>query len=215
MSETPQQTLARLARDRGVSLSALSRMLGRNVAYLQQYVGRGSPRILPERERRVLADFLAVDEAALGAPPVVAGGDTGMVAVPYLTVAAAAGAGRTVDEERLIRTLALPVAMLREHHVRADLASLIDVAGDSMAPTLLAGDRVLVDRGDRVVPRAGGVFVMRWDGGANDAGLAIKRIRHADAGWRIASDNPAYLDVLRPRDAVTIIGRARLLLRDL
>ena len=68
MSDTPQQALEQAARARGVSLSALSRMLGRTVAYLQQFVGRGSPRRLPERERRLLADFLGLDERVLGAP---------------------------------------------------------------------------------------------------------------------------------------------------
>ncbi|MGJ3627467.1 hypothetical protein AB5I41_11770 [Sphingomonas sp. MMS24-JH45] len=61
MIDTPRQALARLAAAQGVSLSALSRMLGRNVAYLQQYVGRGSPRVLPEAERRQLAQFLGVN----------------------------------------------------------------------------------------------------------------------------------------------------------
>lgn len=64
----PRETLRRAASERGVSLSALSRMIGRNVAYLQQYVGRGSPRLLPERERQLLADFLEISQYDLVDP---------------------------------------------------------------------------------------------------------------------------------------------------
>jgi repressor LexA len=64
----PRTALATLAAARGDSLAALSAMLGRNAAYLQQYVRRGSPRVLGERDRRLLSDYLGVSEATLGAP---------------------------------------------------------------------------------------------------------------------------------------------------
>ena len=85
MIETPRDALARLAQARGTSLSALSRMLGRNVAYLHQYVRRGTPRDLPERERRVLAAFFDVEEKVLGGPP---GDALALLRVPYLALAA-------------------------------------------------------------------------------------------------------------------------------
>ena len=64
----PRDTLASLAREQGSSLAALSRMIGRNSSYLQQYITKGSPRKLEEEDRRTLAQFFGVDEAALGAP---------------------------------------------------------------------------------------------------------------------------------------------------
>lgn len=67
---TPQERLIELAGRDGVSLAALSRLIGRNDAYLQQFVHRGSPRQLPERERRLLADYLGVPEHELGAAEV-------------------------------------------------------------------------------------------------------------------------------------------------
>jgi hypothetical protein len=42
-------------------------MIGRNAAYLNRFVTRGSPRRLPEEERRHLAIVLNVDERELGA----------------------------------------------------------------------------------------------------------------------------------------------------
>ena len=64
---TARDTIVRVAAERGESLSALSRKIGRTDAYLQQYVGRGSPRRLPEEERRMLAIALEIDERRLGA----------------------------------------------------------------------------------------------------------------------------------------------------
>lgn len=52
---------------RGHSLGALSRMIGRNAAYLQQYLERGSPARLDEDDRLRLAMFLDIDERQLGA----------------------------------------------------------------------------------------------------------------------------------------------------
>lgn len=60
-------TLVDLAADRGESLSALSRLIGRNVAYLQQFVHRGTPERLGEADRLVLAQHFQVDERRLGA----------------------------------------------------------------------------------------------------------------------------------------------------
>ena len=63
----PRQIIRERAAERGLSFSALSIMAGRNVAYVQQYVERGSPRKLPEDERRLIAMALDVDETLLGA----------------------------------------------------------------------------------------------------------------------------------------------------
>ena len=59
--------LVGLAADRGDSLSALSRLIGRNVAYLHQFVHRGTPERLDEADRLVLAQHFQVDERLLGA----------------------------------------------------------------------------------------------------------------------------------------------------
>jgi hypothetical protein len=59
--------LDRLAKSRGSSLAALSRMIGRNPAYLQQFVQRGTPRRLDEDDRLTLAQFFGVNEREFGA----------------------------------------------------------------------------------------------------------------------------------------------------
>ncbi|SEK95637.1 Phage repressor protein C, contains Cro/C1-type HTH and peptisase s24 domains [Sphingomonas palmae] len=188
-------------------MSALSRMLGRNIAYLQQYVRRGTPRVLPERDRRVLAAFFDVEEALLGGPvpdaPV-------LVRVPYLGLAASAGPGADAGEERVVRYEAFAPETLRAAGIAAADASIIDVRGESMAPHIRDGDRVLVDRAARTVSRAGDLFVIRVD----DL-LAIKRVRRDGGVLVIASDNPLFATIERAVGEVVVIGRARLLLRNL
>ncbi|HWU03747.1 MAG TPA: transcriptional regulator, partial [Novosphingobium sp.] len=61
----PRTNLLRLATERGVSLSALSSLIGRNSSYLQQFVRKGSPRKLEEADRATLASFLGVSESLL------------------------------------------------------------------------------------------------------------------------------------------------------
>ncbi len=58
--------LIALVAERDVSLAAASRAIGRNHSYLQQFIKRGTPRRLPEETRHALANFLEVDERALG-----------------------------------------------------------------------------------------------------------------------------------------------------
>lgn len=202
MAETPQQALTRAAAERGVALSALSRMIGRNQAYLSQFVLRGSPRKLPERERRLLADFLALDEAVLGAAP-----REEDVAVPWLAVRAAAGHGR-VAEERLLRAEPVPRALLRAAGIAPAAASLITVAGESMAPTLRDGDRLLVDTADRRPAAGGAIYVIR-----RDEELAVKRLVPEGATIAVHSDHPDWPTLRVAASALVVIGRARLLTR--
>ena len=193
----PRAALAALIARSGASYAALSRLLGRNPAYLQQFVTRGSPRRLAEQDRRLLAAYFGVSEIELGADSAAG---SPLVRVPRLDVAASAGSGALVDAEPRLGTLGLDPALLARLSARPRDLSLIRAAGDSMAPTLLDGDELLVDRGDRRVRPTGAVFVVRHD----DA-LLVKRVSRIDGGFRVASDNPAYPDLRLA--AVEVIGR--------
>ena len=46
--------------EKGVNMSALSVALGRNRAYIQQYLKRGTPRVLPEDARERVAEILQI-----------------------------------------------------------------------------------------------------------------------------------------------------------
>jgi len=63
----PRSVVRERVEARGISLAALSRMIGRNEAFVQQWLERGTPRKLAEDDRLRLAMALDIDEVALGA----------------------------------------------------------------------------------------------------------------------------------------------------
>jgi hypothetical protein len=63
----PRERIEQIADQRGESLAALSGMIGRNPAYLHQFVRYGTPRRLDEDARLALAKHFDVDERELGA----------------------------------------------------------------------------------------------------------------------------------------------------
>ncbi|MEO5867236.1 MAG: hypothetical protein ABIS14_12755 [Sphingomonas sp.] len=65
--EEPHILINQLSRARGESLAALSRLIGRNAAYLHQFITRRSPTRLGEDERLKLAQHFGIDERRLGA----------------------------------------------------------------------------------------------------------------------------------------------------
>lgn len=195
--DEPRERLVALAVVRGESLAALSAMLGRNVNYLQQWVRRGSPRRLAERDRRVLADFFGVSESVLGGEP----SPRAAWRVPRLDVAASAGAGTLAEGETVLGVDLVPAELARTLGLREGAASLIRVAGDSMAPGLLDGDRLLVDEASRTPDARGGVYVVRVDGV-----LLVKRVRRERGRLVVLSDNPDAPAV--PDGMVEVIGRA-------
>lgn len=67
MSSDPRAVVQREVDAQGTSLHALSCKIGRNPAYLQQWIQRGTPKRLPEKERLHLAMALNIDERLLGA----------------------------------------------------------------------------------------------------------------------------------------------------
>ncbi|KQN27638.1 helix-turn-helix transcriptional regulator [Sphingomonas sp. Leaf38] len=192
----PRHALATLAAARGDSLAALSAMLGRNVAYLQQYVRRGSPRILGERDRRLLAAYLGVDEAVLGAPPDRVRG----FRIRRLDIAASAGPGAQVDGEIVLGTDTLDPALARQLGLRDGQAAIIRVRGSSMEPGLFDGDHIVVDTADRTPRAKGGLYVIRID----DA-VMVKRVALAGGTLVATSDNAAAGPV--PEGAIVVIGR--------
>ena len=71
MTGDPRQVLERLCAERSENFAGLSRMIGRNDAYIQQYLRKGTPRQLKERERRILARYFQVPESILGDCPTI------------------------------------------------------------------------------------------------------------------------------------------------
>lgn len=191
MRPDPRLVLERLCSEHGEDFAGLSRMLGRNPAYIQQFVRRGVPRRLKEAERRKLAAYFAIPESLLGGP---ADEPEASTLVPVVRAEARASAGPGAipgsestrpyfgfDERWLKALTATPASRL----------SVVRVEGDSMAPTLCSGDDILVDHDDGAGRLRDGIYVLRVD----DA-LVVKRLALNPVARRVTvqSDNPAYPD---------------------
>jgi len=197
----PRSALEALVRERGEDYASLSRLIGRNPAYIQQYIKRGSPQKLDEEDRRTLAAYFSVPEQMLGGPAekavralpaemVGARREADLVLVPQLDIGASAGPGALAGDERPHSRIAFQPGWLRELTGGSFAGlSIIRVAGDSMAPTLADGDDILVDRGDASERLRDGIYVLRVDGA-----LMVKRLalHPAGRGFTIRSDNDAY-----------------------
>jgi hypothetical protein len=200
--DDPRAALDRLIRDNGDDYVTLSRMLDRNAAYVQQYIKRGSPRALPEKERGILARYFGVDERTLGAPDRPK--DGGLRLVPKLAVGASAGAGALTEAEGFAGKVGFDEKWLRKLGVDPAQVSLIRVEGDSMQPTLNDGDDIMVDKAAALKPLKSGVHVLRMD-----EVLMVKRLAVGKGGTlSVLSDNVAYPSWPDVEAAeVSVIGR--------
>jgi hypothetical protein len=193
----PRVLLDQLIRERGHDYQTLSRLIGRNAAYIQQYIKRGTPRRLEEGDRRRIAAFLGVPDTLLGG--------LSMLVVPQLAIGASAGPGANVDGEGVEAGFAFDPRWLRRLGADPRALSIIAVEGDSMAPTLNDGDDILVDSADAAARLRDGIYVLRMD----DM-LMVKRVARLPVAGRISvkSDNPLYPswpDLAA--DAVALVGR--------
>ena len=197
----PRAVLDRLVTAGGESYAALSRMLRRNPAYLQQYVKRGTPRLLAERDRKLLAGYFRVDEAELGGPSAPA--IPTVARVRRLDVAASAGPGGLAEEDRLLGGELFDPRLLASLGVREGQSAVLRAQGDSMTPTIQDGDRMLIDERDRSPGARGGIYVLRLDGA-----LMVKRVAKTGDGIAVTSDNPDFPAIVLPApDAVDVLGR--------
>ncbi len=201
--ENVRETLDRLIRERGDDYLNISRMLGRNAAYMQQFLKRGVPRKLDEDDRRLLATYFGVDEHLLGSPS-GPGPATGLAEVPQLDVGASAGAGTVAGDEAARGRMGFDPRWLKKLAPQPKKLSMIQVKGDSMEPTLSDGDDIMVDAASATEPLRDGIHVIR-----HDDMLLVKRLTDTSkAKLTIVSDNPAYPPVVKVDPAtVTVIGR--------
>lgn len=206
----PRANLERLIRKNGDDFSSLSRMLGKNPAYIQQYIKRGTPRKLDEEDRRKLAEFYAVDEQLLGASIPAAPSARSkpnprdMIRIKQLQLGASAGAGSLADDEAPQDSIAFGTTWLKQLGTDPTKLSLISVDGDSMDPALCDGDDIMVDHSAAERPLRDGIYVLRMD----DV-LLVKRLALLPSGkLSIRSDNDRYPDWedVEPQE-VNIIGR--------
>ncbi len=197
-----REQLESLIRQSGKGYAEVSRLIGRNAAYVQQFIKRGVPRRLGEQERRLLAAHFDVPESLLGGPQLESARlapdatEHVLLEVPFLRAA------ETVQSQAHLRIDGTLLAQLAGRRVPS-LAALV-VQGDAMAPTLLAGDHLLVDLAD-CAPARDGLYAIE-----SDSAPVVKRLSVNPATQRVAilSDNAAYPSFPDCQaDAIGILGR--------
>ena len=105
-----------------------------------------------------------------------------------------------LEQQVPLKTIKLPKELVGNYR------QAIEVRGDSMFPTLKAGDYVGVDVTDKdLIP--GELYLIR----SRYFGMIVKRLEDADPGIMVKSDNPASGSRVVPEDRleeeVNVIGR--------
>jgi phage repressor protein C with HTH and peptisase S24 domain len=193
-----RQALDALIREQGEDYAAISRLLGRNPTYVQQFIKRGVPRRLAESDRRTLARHFSVSEQLLGGPPdrhgVKESGDPAAleedyVLIPQYGIDASAGPGRLAGSEEASGALAFQTRFARSiASGGVEALAVIRVDGDSMYPTLTHGDHILLDTADKERVRDG-IYVLRAGETLHVKRVSINPIKRT---LTVQSDNPAY-----------------------
>lgn len=202
---------------RELDLKAVSIAIGKNHAYMHQFVHRGVPRRLGETEREALGALLNAHpdtfiDGVWRAQNKSERPDDGAITIPELDVEAAAGGGAVVSSEIAREPWSFP-----EYFVRSELGAgrkdlhIITISGDSMISDppkprdLQPGDKVVVNVASNS-PSPPGIFIV--DDGL---GLVAKRVelvpRSDPPRIRLMSNNAAYSAYEVELADARIIGR--------
>lgn len=210
--DATRKLLSEITATRGIKLAQLSRKIGKNHAYLQQFIKRGVPTELPEDVRGRLAEELDIDEVALGKVVFKSehkkgdGTDRAFLQIPIRDVRASAGSGSLVEGESIVGQWPFPRQYVRHFlSLAGSRLSIIEVKGDSMIPTLHSGDRIIVDHDDADIANPG-VFAI-YDGDAT----VVKRVEKVPGSHPaqiiLISDNPNHGRYSVLADQVNVAGR--------
>ncbi len=191
--------------DLRLSLAEVSLKLGRNHAYLQQFLERGTPREIPEKIRPALAAILGVDEQALrhqdGAddrarlqrhddtahrvsPVALASGTVKDRDLPVYASAQGGPTGMLVTPDPIDW---VPRPRPLEHVAQA---FAVYVVGDSMEPAYRHGDMVLVH--PSLPPlRGDDVLLVKHQPDRDMIAMVKNLVGWNERSWRLKQWNPA------------------------
>lgn len=206
-----RKRIAKAIEERGLDLKQVSIELGKNHAYMQQFLARGIPAKLNEDIRGRLAELLDISEEELGKP---AGSQGRKVSgdVANLNLRGGLGAGSPdgvevgydgqIYADHINGYWSFPPAVKAGWRNMPEVYSL-PVTGDSMEPTLASGSYVFVDM-THTVPQPEDIYACDFGDG-----LSIKRLQLVPRSDRIRvmSDNDRYEDYELLREEVRVYGR--------
>jgi hypothetical protein len=227
--DAPRTLLMKLIADFETDFASVSKALGRNPAYLQQYLKRGTPRELTEEVRERLADRFNVaaddfraprarvtelfpgDRRPTATPPRLR---TDTVTIVELDVRGGnalagpihEGQDLAYDHESVVGEWQIPSVVLRAHvPAPASQIRIIQAVGTSNVPHILPGDRLMIDLSHTEIGM-GGWFAI-WDG----SGIIIKQLEiipySEPRRVKMWSGNAEWEPREYPLDQVVIRGR--------
>lgn len=209
MKDSAREYLRHVMREKNLTATALAKIAGVSSSTITRPLSQGD-----DYEFKISRQTLEKVAASTGIPfsdttPVrVEVGDPiphGASLIPVYDVAASAGPGSVVDYEATVHSLAFPPEYLSKlTSGSTQFLSIISVKGESMEPTLLDDDIVLLDA-SKTNLSFDGLFVLRF----NDA-LHVKRIgRSAKSGhvMIISDNNSLYPPLEAPIENITAIGK--------
>ena len=192
----PREALDGLISERGETYASISRLLGRNSAYIQQFIKRGSPARLDQSDIALLALHFDVPVEMLGGKEGPTVGQRSIVKVPLLN-----GTGndsrsqwRLVDAAWLGRLCDQPASV-----------AILPIFGEAMEPTLRNGDEVMISRVRFQESVREGLYAIR---GSSE--IFVRRIAIDPTKNRLTvlTDHPAYPSWQGiQRKGVDIVGR--------
>ncbi|UXC92157.1 S24 family peptidase [Sphingobium sp. RSMS] len=192
----PREALDGLISERGETYASISRLLGRNSAYIQQFIKRGSPARLDQSDIALLALHFDVPVEVLGGKEGPTVGQRSIVKVPLLN-----GTGndsrsqwRLVDAAWLGRLCDQPASV-----------AILPIVGEAMEPTLCNGDEVMISRVRTQESVHEGLYAIRGSSEIFVRRIAIDPTRNR---LTVLTDHPAYPSWQGiQRKGVDIVGR--------
>ena len=194
---TPRQALDDLIREREETYAAVSRLLGRNSAYIQQYIKRGTPARLDQSDIAQLALHFDVPAKLLGGKDSSSSPRRSVITVPVIEVKGSEirqERSRIVDEAWLTRLCNRPAGL-----------AILPIVGEAMQPTLQNGDEVIIQRLRSHDSLLDGLYAVR---GSSET--FVRRIALDPTKNRISvlTDHPAYPSWNGvQRKAINVVGR--------
>lgn len=187
-----------------IGVPAVAKASGVNRTTLYEWLKHPTQNLGVDRHNAVVKAVQELTNEPETAEMVKIGGEE-FLPVPIFDIRAAAGAGAFADDGDPIAYQAFRLSFL-QRLTRAALShlSVIEVAGDSMEPTIYGGDQVLVDHSIRTVDH-GGLYILRLD----DANI-VKRCEkdYSTKAVQIISDNQRYpIQTVKSSDRLQVIGR--------
>lgn len=210
--DSVRKRIARVIKERGLTYKEVSTELGRNHAYVQQFIERNVPAKLPEETRLRLSELLDIPEAELGAPaprsskPHLAGDVANLAIRGGLGIGSVEEVSRNdageIYAEHVNGFWSFPDAVKAGWRNMPHVYSM-PVTGDSMEPTLTSGSYVFIDM-SHTIPSPPDLYAIDYGDG-----VMVKRVQMVPRSERIKimSDNDRYDDHELRKDEVRVYGR--------